>query len=271
MKNPSRPKARATTVEMLVDSGAVHLCIPEKLRARLKLEVLDRKTVTLADGSSREVPYAGPVEVRFKNRVGFAGALVMGDEPLLGAIPMEDMDLVIIPGERRLDVNPANPVLAGSIVKGAAAGDVAGGCFCGGVRYRFSGGMMWHGVCHCSVCRRFSGGAGGAWFGVLSAGVAVSGGAAFYGYKADSGNDIRRGVCGKCCAPVYNLNSMMPDVHIIAAGSLDEPGRFSPRLRIYCGGAPSWALPAGEDGLRRFEGMPQPEGGRKGVPERWQK
>jgi hypothetical protein len=41
----------------------------------------------------------------------------MGDEVLLGAIPMEDMDLVIIPRTRTLDVNPANPNVASSTVK----------------------------------------------------------------------------------------------------------------------------------------------------------
>ena len=52
-----------------------------------------------------------------KNRVGFAGALVMGDQVLLGAIPMEDMDLVIIPKTRTLDINPNSPNFASSIAK----------------------------------------------------------------------------------------------------------------------------------------------------------
>lgn len=56
-------------------------------------------------------------EVRFKNRVGFTGALVMGDQVLLGAIPMEDMDLVVIPKTRTLDVNPASPYVASTVVK----------------------------------------------------------------------------------------------------------------------------------------------------------
>ena len=59
----------------------------------------------------------GPIELRFKNRVGFAGALVKGDQVLLGAIPMEDMDLVIIPRTRTLDVNPNSPNFASSIAK----------------------------------------------------------------------------------------------------------------------------------------------------------
>jgi hypothetical protein len=59
----------------------------------------------------------GPVQLQFKDRVGFAGALVLGDEVLLGAIPMEDMDLIIIPKSKTLDVNPASPIIAASSVK----------------------------------------------------------------------------------------------------------------------------------------------------------
>ena len=104
-------------VVALADSGAVHLCIPEHVQIQLKLEAIDNKEVTLADGSKKLVPYVGPIELRFKNRVGFAGALVMGDQVLLGAIPMEDMDLIIIPKTRTLDVNPDSPNIASSIVK----------------------------------------------------------------------------------------------------------------------------------------------------------
>lgn len=63
------------------------------------------------------VPYVGPIQIKFKNRIGFAGALVMGDQILLGAIPMEDMDLVIIPKKRTLEVNPNSPNVATSIAK----------------------------------------------------------------------------------------------------------------------------------------------------------
>ena len=37
------------------------------------------------------VPYAGPIEILFENRNCFVGALVLGDEVLLGVVPMEDM------------------------------------------------------------------------------------------------------------------------------------------------------------------------------------
>jgi clan AA aspartic protease len=115
--NPLIPDLEPLEVEALVDSEAVHLCIPEHLQIQLRLEEIDQKEVLLADGSRQLVPYVGPVEVRFKNRVGFAGVLVLGDQVLLGAIPMEDLDLVVLPKERRLEVNPSSPNIGTSIVK----------------------------------------------------------------------------------------------------------------------------------------------------------
>jgi clan AA aspartic protease len=117
LRNPRQPELEPVLVNALVDSGSVHLCIPEHIRIQMKLDEIDKKEVTLADGSQKLVPYVGPIELRFKNRIGFAGALVMGDQALLGAIPMEDMDLVIIPKTRTLSVNPGSPNIATSIAK----------------------------------------------------------------------------------------------------------------------------------------------------------
>ena len=117
LANPKKDELEPIRADALVDSGAVHLCIPEHVRIQLKLEEIDKKEATLADGGKKLVPYVGPIEIRFKNRVGFAGALVMGDQVLLGAIPMEDMDLVVIPKKRELSVNPDSPNIASSIAK----------------------------------------------------------------------------------------------------------------------------------------------------------
>ena len=122
LRNPRLPDLEPVEVQAIADSGAIHLCIPEHVRIQLRLEVISDKEVTLADGTVRSVPYAGPVQIHFKNRIGFAGALVMGDQVLIGAIPMEDMDLVVIPLTRTLDVNPASPNVAMSIAKQTEAG-----------------------------------------------------------------------------------------------------------------------------------------------------
>jgi clan AA aspartic protease len=116
LRNPRCPDLESVTVDSLVDTGAVHLCIPEHIMLQLKLTELNKKEVILADGGKKLIPYVGPIEIRFKNRIGFAGALVMGNQVLLGAIPMEDMDLVVIPNTRTIDVNPNSPNIATSIV-----------------------------------------------------------------------------------------------------------------------------------------------------------
>jgi clan AA aspartic protease len=117
LQNPRQPNLDPVEVIAMADSGALHLCIPPHIQIQLQLDAIDNKEVTLADGSKKMVPYVGPIELHFKNRVGFAGALVVGDQVLLGAIPMEDMDLIIIPKTRTLDLNPDSPNIATSIVK----------------------------------------------------------------------------------------------------------------------------------------------------------
>ena len=106
------------TVNALVDSGAVHLCIPQHVANQLRLPVLDRREVTVANGQSEMVDYVGPIKVRFANRQCLVGALVLGDQALLGAIPMEDMDLVISPSRQMVTVNPSNPNMAMSLAMG---------------------------------------------------------------------------------------------------------------------------------------------------------
>jgi clan AA aspartic protease len=115
--NPRNRELQPVEVEALAGTGAVHLCIPQHIQIQLALEEIDKKEVILADGSRRLVPYVGPIELRYKNRIGFAGALVMGDQVLLGAIPMEDMDLVVVPKTREVIVNPNSPNIATSIAK----------------------------------------------------------------------------------------------------------------------------------------------------------
>ncbi len=117
LRNPRLPELEPVEIYALADTGAVHMRIPAHIQIQLKLEEIDKKKVTLADGSRQLVPYVGPIELRYKNRVGFAGALVIGDQPLLGAIPMEDMDLVVVPKTREVIVNPNSPNVASSIAK----------------------------------------------------------------------------------------------------------------------------------------------------------
>ncbi len=99
LSNPRGTALQALEVTALVDTDAVTLRIPDHISVQLKLSAIEQRQVTAADGRSLLVPYVGPIQVRFENRTCFTGALVLGDSILRGAIPLEDMDLVIHPRE----------------------------------------------------------------------------------------------------------------------------------------------------------------------------
>lgn len=109
LSNPIEANLNALNVKCLVDTGSTYLCIPEHYAIQLNIKTLETREATLADGSSCQVPYAGPVKIEFENRTCFVGAIILGNEVLLGAIPMEDMDLVVHPKLLKLSVNPESP------------------------------------------------------------------------------------------------------------------------------------------------------------------
>jgi len=117
LRNPRRSELASMELTALADTGALHLVLPAHIAMQMQIQEKEQREVVLADGSVHKVPYAGPVEVSFKNRTAFVGALIMGDQPLLGAIPMEDLDLVLSPATRSVEVNPFSPNIPLSIVK----------------------------------------------------------------------------------------------------------------------------------------------------------
>lgn len=111
---------RRMTVNMNVDSGAVMLAINESIQGQLGLRIVETRRAQLADGTFIELPVTSPIEVRFANRRCTTNAVVLpGDtQPLLGAIPMEDMDVVIHPSRQELTVHPDHPYLASMAMRG---------------------------------------------------------------------------------------------------------------------------------------------------------
>ncbi|MEI6521907.1 MAG: retroviral-like aspartic protease family protein [Bacteroidota bacterium] len=101
-------------INMLVDSGAYMMAINETICQQLNLTPTGKRKAQMADSSVVEYDVVGPIEVRFKNRDTACNALVLpGDsEPLLGAIPMEEMDVLIHPLRQELIVNPEHPNFA---------------------------------------------------------------------------------------------------------------------------------------------------------------
>ena len=107
-------EVRKMYVTMLVDSGAYNLCINEVIQEQLQFPIVEKRKAQLANGSIEEYDVVDNVQVRFKNRATTCRAMILpGDtEPLFGAIPMEDMDLIINPLKQELLVNPEHPYFA---------------------------------------------------------------------------------------------------------------------------------------------------------------
>ena len=117
LSNPKRPDLKALGVQALVDTGAMTICIPEHVALQLGLQEIEKREVTTAAERSHVVPYVGPIQINFERRTCFTGALVIGETVLLGAVPMEDMDLVISPSGQTITVNPKSPNIPSAVVK----------------------------------------------------------------------------------------------------------------------------------------------------------
>jgi len=110
---------RGMEVRALVDSGSVFLTIPEHVAVQLGFDLTEvsSREVVLANAHRQEVPMIGPLRVKFGNRFCDLSALVLGDEPLLGAVPMDMMDLVLHPATQSITVNPASPNVPVALAK----------------------------------------------------------------------------------------------------------------------------------------------------------
>lgn len=109
LSNPRKPDLKPIETRCLADTGALMMSITETIMVQLQLVELEKRSVTIADGSIRQVPFVGPIRIDFENRFCFTGAFVLGNEPLLGAVPMEEMDLIVQPALQKVTVNPAHP------------------------------------------------------------------------------------------------------------------------------------------------------------------
>lgn len=98
-------------IRALVDTGAWHMCVTAEIAAALGFDITEVETenVTLADGRSVEVPRIAPIQINFANRRCAGEAFVLGDEPLIGVVPIEAMDCIVDPRTQELRVNPKHP------------------------------------------------------------------------------------------------------------------------------------------------------------------
>ena len=102
---------QAVEANALVDTGATFMCVSEEMAVQLGFDITEvsQQVVTLADGHQRKVPKIAPIEIAFGNRSYVTEAVVLGNEALLGVIPLEAMDLMVDPRQQTLIANPQHP------------------------------------------------------------------------------------------------------------------------------------------------------------------
>jgi len=110
---------KSEIVRALVDSGAYMMCINEHIQVQLDLVKVSSMEAELADGTLKTVDVVGPIVVNFSNRTTSCNAAVLPGESevLLGAIPLDDLDVVIDPELQTLTLPKDSPYLAKKTIK----------------------------------------------------------------------------------------------------------------------------------------------------------
>ncbi|MDR1256677.1 MAG: aspartyl protease family protein [Spirochaetaceae bacterium] len=95
---------RALTIRAMPDTGAWALVINEDTRKKLGLEIAETSESTLADGKTDTYCVTEGVKIQWKNRSTVLPAVVIPNakDILLGALPLEAMDLMVDPVNHRL-------------------------------------------------------------------------------------------------------------------------------------------------------------------------
>ena len=102
---------RRSTVEALVDTGAVMSMLPQNVVERIGVNIHGTAIVTYADERQEERPIAGPLTLRVCNRLMSTDCVVGPplSEPLVGQIVLEALDLIAERRNRTLTPRPESP------------------------------------------------------------------------------------------------------------------------------------------------------------------
>ena len=112
---------------------------------------------------------------------------------------------------------------------------VAGSCLCGAVRYRSDADPLMQAVCHCDNCQRQSGTSFLVIIGVPAGSIRYEGeeNLATYEDRGLCGKSVDRRFCKKCGSPIVSLVEMIPSMHFIKTGTLDDKSWLAPNVHVW--------------------------------------
>lgn len=133
--------------------------------------------------------------------------------------------------------------------------ELAGGCYCGEVRYQVSGEPALKGQCHCRECQYFAGGGANLFMGMPAAGFRYTQGKPKAFSRGDLDTPVTREFCGNCGTQMITRAPALKDLIFVKIGTLDDPEQFGgPQMAIFTVDKRSFhTVP---EGLPAFERMP---------------
>lgn len=142
------------------------------------------------------------------------------------------------------------PGLAGS---GGVSGErLSGGCLCGGVRFEVEAPLLRAGWCHCSRCRRRTGGPASVQARAAPGSLRILAGAELVrAYRPAEG--FAKEFCSVCGSQLWSRDPEHPDVVSIRLGAFDADPGVRPGYHQFVEDAVPW-LPVPDDGLPRYPG-----------------
>ena len=110
-----------------------------------------------------------------------------------------------------------------------------GGCYCGRLRYQFSGEAIFQGQCHCRECQYISGGGANVALAMPASGFCYTSGEPRSFERSDLESPVKRQFCGECGTSLVSLPPGMPDLIILKVGTMDDPSQYgAPDMAFYC-------------------------------------
>lgn len=107
-----------------------------------------------------------------------------------------------------------------------------GSCMCSEIQFEYSGAPFSFNLCHCTMCRKFSGGPFGSFLGLKKADFRYTAGEDLITVFKSS-DWASRCFCSKCGSSLVYLSHKNPDNYFVAAGIFDDELGIAPKKHIF--------------------------------------
>ncbi len=112
--------------------------------------------------------------------------------------------------------------------------ELEGGCYCGSLRYKTTGDLMFKGQCHCRECQYIAGGSVNVVMGKPEAGFSYTKGSPKLFTRRDLENPVTREFCPDCGTHILAKVPSLPGAMMLKVGTLDDPSVFGqPQMAIF--------------------------------------